>query len=87
MELLIVSLAVIVVIHGRSGRRIDTQNRETSTHVSELMVNSEISRRVFTLTSRVRSCLNKPSCSAKPPCLKKALTWISNKPSKRFVDQ
>jgi len=31
-----------------------TLKNETSTHVSELIVNSEISRRVFTLTSRVK---------------------------------
>ncbi|MDK9738174.1 EAL domain-containing protein [Vibrio sp. D404a] len=53
VSLLIVSLAVIVVI--RSLYYVEsTLKTETSTHVSELIVNSEISRRVFTLTSRVK---------------------------------
>ena len=53
ISLLIVSLAVIMVI--RSLYYVEsTLKNETSTHVSELIVNSEISRRVFTLTSRVK---------------------------------
>ncbi|TVU60554.1 EAL domain-containing protein [Vibrio atlanticus] len=53
LSLLIVSLAVIMVI--RSLYYVEsTLKTETSTHVSELIVNSEISRRVFTLTSRVK---------------------------------
>ncbi|MFM2580930.1 EAL domain-containing protein [Vibrio fortis] len=53
VSLLIVSLAVIVVI--RSLYYVEsTLKTETSTHVSELIVNSEISRRVFALTSRVK---------------------------------
>ncbi|MEZ8878119.1 MULTISPECIES: EAL domain-containing protein [Vibrio] len=53
LSLLIVSLAVIIVI--RSLYYVEsTLKTETSTHVSELIVNSEISRRVFTLTSRVK---------------------------------
>ncbi|MFS1443381.1 MULTISPECIES: bifunctional diguanylate cyclase/phosphodiesterase [unclassified Vibrio] len=53
VSLLIVSLAVIMVI--RSLYYVEsTLKTETSTHVSDLIVNSEISRRVFTLTSRVK---------------------------------
>ncbi|CAH6959364.1 Diguanylate phosphodiesterase [Vibrio chagasii] len=53
ISLLIVSFAVIMVI--RSLYYVEsTLKTETSTHVSELIVNSEISRRVFTLTSRVK---------------------------------
>lgn len=53
VSLLIVSLAVIVVI--RSLYYVEsTLKTETSTHVSELIVNSEISRSVFALTSRVK---------------------------------
>ncbi|MGF1825184.1 EAL domain-containing protein [Vibrio splendidus] len=52
-SLLIVSFAVIMVI--RSLYYVEsTLKNETSTHVSDLIVNSEISRRVFTLTSRVK---------------------------------
>ncbi|MEZ8224262.1 EAL domain-containing protein [Vibrio splendidus] len=53
LSLLIVSFAVIMVI--RSLYYVEsTLKNETSTHVSDLIVNSEISRRVFTLTSRVK---------------------------------
>ncbi|MEZ9462694.1 EAL domain-containing protein [Vibrio splendidus] len=53
LSLLIVSVAVIMVI--RSLYYVEsTLKNETSTHVSDLIVNSEISRRVFTLTSRVK---------------------------------
>lgn len=53
VSLLIVSIAVLVVI--RSLYYVEsTLKTETSTHVSELIVNSEISRRVFALTSRVK---------------------------------
>ncbi|CAK3898600.1 hypothetical protein VCRA217O17_40007 [Vibrio crassostreae] len=53
LSLLIVSLAVIMVI--RSLYYVEsTLKTETSTHVSDLIINSEISRRVFTLTSRVK---------------------------------
>ncbi|MEZ8319529.1 EAL domain-containing protein [Vibrio splendidus] len=53
LSLLIVSFAVIMVI--RSLYYVEsTLKKETSTHVSDLIVNSEISRRVFTLTSRVK---------------------------------
>ncbi|WP_394246462.1 putative bifunctional diguanylate cyclase/phosphodiesterase [Vibrio profundi] len=53
LSLLIVSLAVLLVI--RSMFYVEsTLKTETSTHMSELIVNSEISRRVFALTSRVK---------------------------------
>ncbi|MFA0310176.1 diguanylate phosphodiesterase [Vibrio splendidus] len=53
LSLLIVSFAVIMVI--RSLYYVEsTLKNETSAHVSDLIVNSEISRRVFTLTSRVK---------------------------------
>ncbi|MEZ9473998.1 EAL domain-containing protein [Vibrio splendidus] len=53
LSLFIVSFAVIMVI--RSLYYVEsTLKNETSTHVSDLIVNSEISRRVFTLTSRVK---------------------------------
>ena len=53
VSLLIVSVAVLIVI--RSLYYVEsTLKTETSTHVSELIVNSEISRRVFALTSKVK---------------------------------
>ncbi|WP_325895451.1 EAL domain-containing protein [Grimontia sp. NTOU-MAR1] len=53
ISLLMVSFAVLIVI--RSLFYIEsTLKTETSRHVSELIVNSEISRRVFALTSRVK---------------------------------
>lgn len=53
ISLLMVSFAVLIVI--RSLFYVEsTLKTETSRHVSELIVNSEISRRVFALTSRVK---------------------------------
>ncbi|KIE21365.1 diguanylate phosphodiesterase [Vibrio sinaloensis] len=53
LSLLVVSIAVFVVI--RSLYFVEsTLKKETSTHVSQLIVNSEISRHVFELTSRVK---------------------------------
>jgi diguanylate cyclase (GGDEF)-like protein len=53
ISLLIVSVAVLIVI--RSLYYVEsTLKTETSTHVSELIDNSEISRRVFDLTSKVK---------------------------------
>ena len=53
LSLLIVSFAVILVI--RSLYYIEsTLKTDTSVHVAQLTVNSEISRRVFALTSRVK---------------------------------
>lgn len=53
ISLLMVSFAVLIVI--RSLDYVEsTLKTETSRHVSELVVNSEISRRVFALTSRVK---------------------------------
>ncbi|EEX94572.1 diguanylate cyclase/phosphodiesterase with extracellular sensor [Vibrio orientalis CIP 102891 = ATCC 33934] len=53
VSLLIVSVAVLIVI--RSLYYVEsTLKTETSAHVSELIVNSEISRRVFDLTSKVK---------------------------------
>lgn len=52
-SLVIVSVAVLMVI--RSLYFVEsTLKEETSTHVSELILNSEISRHVFELTSRVK---------------------------------
>ena len=53
LSLLIVSFAVFMVI--RSLHSVEsTLKTETTSHVSDLIVNSEISRRVFALTSRVK---------------------------------